>query len=300
MQNEIWPNFFIVGASKSGTTSLYEYLRKTPGVYMSELKAPSYFAPNVIPDKVVQPIRKKADYLALFKGVNGQSAIGEASDTYLPDVDSPRLIHETIPNAKIIMILRHPVERAFSHYLMEYRNGTERLPFLDAVKKEMATPISRYAGERRLTQLGMYSEQVKRYLDTFGKQQVKILIFEEFIANTAATMNEVLRFLDIDEQPFENMLEEVYNQYAAPRNSHIINFLFLVRRLSIHNKAVRLALRATPRIIKDAALSLAFKQTPKPMMSKDERAYLEDIYYDDVLKLSNLIGRSLPWSFITK
>ena len=115
---EIWPNFFIVGAPRSGTTFLYHYLNQISGIFMCPVKEPNYFAASINPKrKLIKPIRSKEKYLKLFENVENETAIGEASPTYLWDPQAPKLIHEKIPNAKFIFILRNPIERAFSHYL---------------------------------------------------------------------------------------------------------------------------------------------------------------------------------------
>ena len=130
-----WPNFYIVGAPKAGTTSMYEYLKNVPGIYMSAIKEPNYFSINTVPDNhpVLKPIRDKMKYLSLFDDVTNEKIIGEASPDYLPDPDAPHLIHQVAPHAHIVIILRDPVERAFSDYLRESAElkrwlGLDQLP----------------------------------------------------------------------------------------------------------------------------------------------------------------------------
>src|SRR4051812_26973714 len=113
---ETWPNFFIVGAQKAGTTSLYFYLKKIPQVYMSPLKEPFYFASNAVQNNASDVIRDKREYLRLFENARGYIAVGEATPIYLWDQDAPWLIHQTVPHARIIIILRDPIERAYSNY----------------------------------------------------------------------------------------------------------------------------------------------------------------------------------------
>ena len=99
---EKWPNFFIVGAPKCGTTSLYEYLKKIPGIYMSPTKEPYYFCQTLIPENhYIEPIRDKEKYLKLFAGVKDEKIIGEGSIWYLSDPNSADLIHQKIPDARI-------------------------------------------------------------------------------------------------------------------------------------------------------------------------------------------------------
>ena len=129
---EKWPNLFIVGAPKAGTTSLHEYFeKKIPGIFMSDVKEPYYFCKTLIPiDHYITPIRDKKKYLELFEKSKTEKIIGESSVWYLSDPDASSLIYQKVPNAKIIIMLRDPVERAFSHYLMlEGRKKFESLSF---------------------------------------------------------------------------------------------------------------------------------------------------------------------------
>ena len=112
---ERWPNFFIVGAPKAGTTSLHEYLSNIPGIFMSAEKEPNYFSMTVISkdDQSANPIRDKKKYLELFKNAKDEKIIGESSPNYLSDPEAPNLIHQVSPDAKILISLRDPVEQAF-------------------------------------------------------------------------------------------------------------------------------------------------------------------------------------------
>jgi len=126
----IWPNFFIVGAPKAGTTSLYEYLKDIPGIYMSPVKEPNFFRTEFTStNRHIGHVINKEEYLSLFKNVKGKKIIGEASPSYLEDPKSPFLIHEKIPNAFILISLRDPVERLFSAHLMLVRLGLRNLSF---------------------------------------------------------------------------------------------------------------------------------------------------------------------------
>ena len=157
---EVWPNFFIVGAPRSGTTFLHNYLKQIPKVYMCPVKEPNFFAVSINPKlKLTKPIRDKKKYLNLFKNVKNEIAIGDASPTYLWDPKAAKLIHEQIPHAKIIMILRDPISRAFSHYLMGLGIGNETLPFREAMENALKSDND-YSN--RIVMAGFYSEQVKK------------------------------------------------------------------------------------------------------------------------------------------
>ncbi len=178
---EKWPNFFIVGAPRCGTTSLHEYLKKIPRVFMSKIKEPEYFSPNSFKMNQTLPIYDKKEYLALFQEIKDELAIGESSTSYLEDPESPRLIHKVVPNARIIVMLRNPIERAYSHYLIHVRYNFEKQSFHDALRKILKKydPLT----SNHYLHAGLYSKQILRYINTFGKKNIKILIFEEFIQN---------------------------------------------------------------------------------------------------------------------
>ena len=122
------PNFLVIGANKSGTSSLYEYLGQHPEVYMSPVKEPLYFSQSGKPpignrpDLVLQrdATRTLDEYLALFAGVTDEKAIGEASTSNLSNPRAPTCIREALPEAKLVAVLRHPAERAFSAYSMYF------------------------------------------------------------------------------------------------------------------------------------------------------------------------------------
>ncbi|NEO53881.1 MAG: sulfotransferase [Okeania sp. SIO3B5] len=140
------PNFLMIGAPKAGTTSLYEYLKQHPQVYLSEIKEPHFFSFEGRTQGFNDPsranfIRKKVtkieDYKKLFEEVKDEVAIGEASTSYIYIPEAVERIKKYVPDVKIIAILRNPADRAFSHYLQHRKNGTEVfLDFADALKEE--------------------------------------------------------------------------------------------------------------------------------------------------------------------
>jgi len=282
---EKWPNFFIVGAPRAGTTSLYSYLKATPGIYMSTIKEPRFFHHN-LPESNLSIMHDEKKYLGLFQNVKDEKAIGEASPTYLQDPDSPLLIHKIIPYAKIIIILRDPVERAFSHYLLSKMQGTEKKSFHEVVtisidkRKSGTNEYSSYLDP------GLYTKQVKRYEDIFGTN-VKILIFEEFIKNNKEKMKEILDFLGVGVKLLN--IEKVYNAYGVPRGK--------IGRYIYGSKTIAsIASRTIPQSLKwKLKEKLILKQEKKPELEKVDRLTLESFYLNDVKELQSLLKRKLPW-----
>ncbi len=290
---EKWPNLFIVGAPKAGTSSLYAYLSNIPGIFMPKIKEPNYFSVNTIPNNSrVRPIRDKSKYIKLFKKVKNEKIIGDASPSYLSDPAAPKLIHEIVPDARIIISLRDPVERTLSYYLMHLRNGLLKGTFHEELQKSLK--LCRVYNIRSLRlETGLYAEDVQRYLDLFGKKQVKILIFEEFIKDTKKTLNDVLSFLDVDYE-MNNFEGEAYNKFGVARGSIS---KFLLRNIRIRRVAEKIISPSGRRVFRE---NILLKKGEKPKMSQEDRNTLIKFYNEDVIKLQKNLGRKLPWKNFQK
>jgi len=187
------PNFFIVGAARSGTTTLYYILKKHPQIFMSATKEPNFFCE----DQYYKKINNWEEYLGLFKKVKNEKIVGEASVKYLYSKTAASNIKFKIKNPKILILLRNPLNRAFSHYRWEKRADKEKLNFKDAIKKEPERINQGWSFSYHYTQVGMYYKQVKRFIDTFGRKNVKIILFEEFTKNHQKILKEIYEFLEI-------------------------------------------------------------------------------------------------------
>jgi hypothetical protein len=293
-----------VGAARSGTTSLYEYLGSVPGVYVAPIKEPHYFAPSVSENNRIARFvtHDKSQYLSLYKDVKNESAIGEASASYLWDVESPKAIHDVVPDARIIIILRDPIQRAFSHYLMSVRQRQETLPFYDAMENDYKRSDKGYFVSHLYVDLGLYSQQVTRHLDTFGHEHVKILMFEEFIKDTKAAVNDVLQFLGLEPYVPSN-IGAVYDPYLNPTKrtrmiSRLSELAFGSRTVSMARDVLKTARRTRKNSssAKDSLVQKLLQATYKSAAPEDGTRYLQEIYRHDVAKLKSIIGRSsVPW-----
>ena len=170
-----WPNFFVVGAPRSGTTSLWEYLRKHPKIFMP-VKELQYFSYDVVSDQH-RLIKNEEDYLKLYESVKDEIVVGDVSATYLMSPKSPKLIHNVSPDAKIVMILRDPVDRAYSEFGMAFEVN-QKISFRDFIEKNLKESQGNTLTFQNVIQVGLYYKQVKRYIEMFGKEQIKIIIFE--------------------------------------------------------------------------------------------------------------------------
>lgn len=182
------PNFFIIGAMRSGTTSLARYVGAHPEVFMA-------------PEKEVHFFDRHHDrgldwYRSRFAGYEGQQAVGEATQTYLFLPDVPARIAAVVPDAKLIAILRNPVDRAYSHYWMNRGLRTESREAADALTADPA----RTGGGPSFPYLdrGRYLPQLQRVCENFPREALRVLLFEDLLARPAETFGAVCAFLGVD------------------------------------------------------------------------------------------------------
>jgi hypothetical protein len=289
----VWPNFFIVGAAKAGTTSLYRYLRQHPQVYMSPVKEPNYFSRLAElngPQRFVETVTDRDAYLALFEGAAGYPAVGEGSNSYLGLEETADSIREQLPDARIVILLRDPIERAYSHYLMAYRNGLQNLSFHEVVLREREDPrVGWGANWHRYTML--YYPGVKRYRDAFGAEQVLVLLTEDLKRDPRGVTRQAAEFLGVDPKPVERMeFTEEYNPYYASRN-RLARSVMGSNTLRFFAKDLLRVPRPVLRSLRDLTL---FKRQEKPPPDAQTVEVLREVFADDITKLEALLDRPLP------
>ena len=283
------PNFLIVGASKSGTTSLYYYLKQHPEIFMSEVKEPHFFTRGVV--------AKEYDlegYLSLFSSFQAQTAIarGEASTAYLYAPDAPGNIKKHVPEMKIIISLRNPVEMAYSLYWHMVRHADETLSFEEALAKEkerqknpqFALNANQYPDNYFYKSRVNYVEQVKRYLDLFG-DQVLILLYEELQNDPIAICKKIYHFLGTEDH-FIPDAKTHYNKGIRPR-------LKIFRRLINTPESLLSSYSGFPGIRSMTSLLSALIAKPITPMADETRIKFAAQLAPDIKKLGNLIGRDL-------
>lgn len=210
----VLPNFMIIGFVKCGTTSLYEYLLQHPNIYSPVGKEIDYFdrlySKGVNWYKVNFPLKFRKFFVKKF-------ATGEATPRYIEHPYALDRIKKTIPNAKFIILLRNPIDRAFSQYNQNLNNGYEYLSFEDAIKHEKERTKGRiekmkldetyYSWDYDLfayQEHGIYVDKIERWMNAFSKDQFLILQSEEFLKNPSVVYNQVLKFLNLPKwEPFD-------------------------------------------------------------------------------------------------
>jgi hypothetical protein len=207
------PNFLLIGAAKSGTTALSRYLESHPDVFVCPRKDTNFFAwppesetrdAETIPQEF--PVRDLATYEALFASAGTARAIGEASTYYLESPVAPRRIRELVPGARLIAILRDPVDRAYSGYLMRCRMGRESRPVEQAL-----TANSHYVRTSR------YATFLERYEWFLAGARLHVVLYEEFRADPRRVFRDLLEFLGVD-TTFEADFATRHNVGGLPRN----------------------------------------------------------------------------------
>lgn len=292
------PTFLIVGAAKCGTTSVYEYLRQHPEVYVSPVKEPKFFSrvarrtdfggPGDQDDMRRHTVTSLGEYRSLFRDAPGHRAVGEASTLYLYDPTSPDEILNALPSVKIVAILRHPVERAYSNFLYMVRRGNEPLrSFADALAAEDQRVADNWMPSWHYRRRGLYGDQVERYLRRFDRQQIRFYLYDDLVEHPARLLKDLFGFLGIDDT-FQPDISGRHNVSGLPRNKRLHAALAgangikaLARPFLPHQTARRLAHR------------LRMWNLTRPRLPEAVRDQLAAFYRSDILRLQQLLERDL-------
>lgn len=296
------PNFFLVGAARAGTTSLWHYLRAHPDVYMPAAlqgKEPSFFCDLTPP--WAREYRELDKYLSLFEGAGRRRAIGDASTNYLVAPESAGRIREQYPDAKILIVLRNPADRAYSLYRFLCFLGLEPVTtFERALKREEDRAADeRFKRDRELLyyaylyyRSGLYSAQIQRYLDAFPREQIHILLNEDLKKDAAIpTMQGVYRFLGVTDD-FEPEIA-VHNQSQFPMSVRLQ--CALASRWNTHPVRPRGPARRRDRLHIPIAFTIntLLGQYRKQKARPETRRALIERFRPDIEATAALIGRDL-------
>ena len=285
----MWPNLFLVGAAKAGTTSVYDELARHPAIYMSPMKEPHYFSrirPSPERSAFFPHITDEGDYKALFDGVTEERLVGEASTSYLWDANAAERIQSVAPDASILIMLRNPVERAYSQYWNDVREGIEARSFADALAGERRSGPGAWGVTSLYLDCGRYANQVQRYLERFG-ERVLVSFFEDFVADQAGTVTEIHAFLGVDPAGGAAGTSRM-NPTALPRN-------LLSGRMLGSGRLRTLARATVPRALRARARGALLKEVSPPPMDPEARAMLVEVFRPEVDRVAELLGRQASW-----
>lgn len=288
------PNFLVIGAAKAGTTALYHYLSQHPDIYMSKTKEIRFFPfedeiPNLCGpgDLIDSFITKIEDYRAFFEAAAGYPARGESSPLYLYYARAAERIHHHIPDVKLIVILRHPADRAYSHYMMLRRDGFEHLSFPAALAAEDQRVADGWGHRWHYRRRGFYAAQLQPYFDLFKREQLKIYLHEDLTSDTLVVLQDIFRFLDVDDA-FVPDTSIRHNESRLPKSPALHSFLVESRTTkNLLKPLVSFKLRQR---IKGA---LNRRNLVKPPLDEELRRHLMDGYREDIIKLQGMLQRDL-------
>jgi hypothetical protein len=285
------PNFLLVGANRAGTTAMHGVLSQHPEIFMSRLKEPSFFAfygEEPDPDRLdIVFFRNRLAitleaYQALFTEVSGHKAIGEASTAYLNHPAVPARIKSHLPDARVLAILRDPVDRAFSNYAFHRSLGIDRTrTFSEALGSAPHWRDAKGGGfGERYVALGFYASAVRRYYEAFGREQVRIYLYEDWTTRPREVLTDIFRFLEVSDAFVPDVSLRV-NESSVPMRglAGILN-----RRWPPGGRG--LGSRALGRLLR------RWNRRRVHLLPADRQALVE-VYRQDVLELQDLLGRNL-------
>lgn len=285
----ILPNFIIAGAKKAATSSLYEYMKQHPQVYLSPIKETKFFAYE--PDNPEHagsvhkkfPIHTLEEYARLFEGVKGEIAIGEASPIYINSSYAMRRIQALIPQVRLIFSLRNPVDRAYSAYLMRVRGGYEHRPVEQAFREDL----------NHLRSVSYYT-MLKQWYALFPAEQIKVVLYEDIRKDAVAVVQELFAFVGV-ESSFTPDVSVQHNSGGVAKSQvrqHIVNYLRRYRSFRFY----------LPQSVRSLFTNWANGNLTKaPTMPTEVRQLLNDLYAVEVDQLEALTGKDLAvWQLRTQ
>jgi sulfotransferase family protein len=291
------PNFLLIGAAKAGTTALATFLDRHPQVFMSHIKEPMFFALERQPIEFTGPgdhilktmvVNEWGSYLRLFSEATNAVAVGEASTWYLCSEEAPARIKLRLPEVRILCILRDPAARAYSAFLHLRRDGREpEADFAAALAFEDERVSAGWERAWHYRRLGLYANQVERYLALFRRDRVHFLLHEEFYKDPQAALREIFRFLGVDPTPAIDTSDR-HNVSGIPRNSLL--YAALTRPSGFRRALGSLFSRSSRQRIRERLIERSLRRPPPP---ENAMAGLRAFFAADVLRLETMLGRDL-------
>jgi hypothetical protein len=291
------PQFVIAGAPKAGTSSLYEYLKQHPMLFMPRNKEPVFFcnyrknfhgpgSDDFNRDLVTDP----EDYVRLFAEAPDGAVTGEASTDYLSCPQAPLRLKEWNPTVKIVICLRNPIDRAYSEHMHLVRDMLEQEEFAAALRLENERRANGWIPLFWHVERGLYYEAIKRYIGTFGQQNVQVIFHEDLLRSPELVVSDLFKFLGVPPKKVE--VTKMYNVSGHPFLKPLQSALLKENRLKTHVKKIIDEKNRTR--IKEALLAANIR---KKGMPRAEFEYLRTQFDGDISRLQELLQVDLSrWS----
>jgi hypothetical protein len=287
-----FPDFYLVGAPKCGTTAMYDFLRQHPDIFLPEKKELLFFATDLS-----YPTRlSEAEYLSHFSDRNDERRVGTSHTAYMQSRRASAEIKERRADADILIMLRNPVEMVHSWHSELFYETIEDIPDFEAA---LDAEPARRRGERiprsahnsyveslYYTDVAAYAEQVKRYFDAFGRSRVHVILHDDLRHDPASTYRETLEFLGVD--PTHGPEFAVLNPNKVVRSRRLQNLFF-----GTATPGHRVVKNLIPRPVRQRLLAMNARPAPRAELSPQVALRLKRVFRDDVARLSDLLGRDL-------
>ena len=289
------PNFFIVGAPRCGTTAMQSYLGQHPDIFMAERKECHFFGRDLT--ALFGPVTEE-EYLSYFTNVRQEKRVGEASVLYLVSKHAAEEIKAFSPDARIIIMLRNPTDILYSLHTQLMYSGIEDIKDFGValaaeeerkqglrIAKSVRTPQTLFYRE-----IAKLAQQTERYLRVFGPENVHVVIFDDFKADTAGAYRRTLQFLGVD--------ADIAPDFAVVNANQTVRSKLLQRLISNRRWGRSYSFkRRIPSIFRKALRRLNTVRVPRPAMPRELRAQLQAEFAPEVQRLGELLGHDLThWS----
>lgn len=274
------PNFLGIGAERSGTTWIYECLKEHPEVFVSDEKELHFFTTAY--DRGV------TWYAEQFRDRGNRKVIGEISPEYLYKPEAPVRIKETIPNVRMIVSLRNPIDRAYSQFGWEVLRKKHSYTFEEALKKSPD-----------YVEKGFYDEQINRFYRLFPRDQILILFYEDLVRAPLVTIEKIYRFIGVDSTYIPKILHIKKNRGMTKSDSVLFKMLFPVstlmrsKKLLKYDTLVRVVRKIRQQKLTEKVLESVFGRFGSVHVNEHVRDELSSIYNQHNLALSLLVGRDV-------
>jgi len=291
------PDFLVIGASRSGTTSLHHYLGQHPEIFMCPRKSPNFFvAPDPIPARegaisrrmAGQWVSNRESYEALFSGAREEISVGEVSPVYLQSLVAPERIREMCPEARLVAILRDPAERAWAHYQGRRRDGIEaRESFEEVIETELQEGLPDEVAFGSYLGCSRYGHFLSRYQELFPRERIRVYLFEDLCDAPRDLLSDLLSFLGADPSPSQSIDLSRYHQTGQVRGA-------LRRYLWTRSVGLRTTLRPwLPEGVRRSAAPVFLRELDKPGLEPGLRARICQALAPDIERCEELIDRDL-------
>lgn len=297
------PDFLVIGAGKSGTTSIDKYLNQHPGVFVPRKKEPNFFGYETTnendlrksPDDLAHyraSVTTLEEYLKIFEEASPQQKLGETSNTYLYHKDAPYRIQHYIPDVKLIAVLRQPADRLYSRFMhLARENRTPTKSFSDCLDKN-----SIWWQRNDLVTEGFYTINLTRYYELFPKENIRVYLYDDFESNPLKVMRDIYAHIGVDPE-FTPDVSLRYNESGVVKNN-LLNSIYgqggwLSRSIQFLSPGLYQKLRGNLSL-KKKMLNLRKKNLEKKAMDPAIRKALTlNVYGEDISALQSLLGRDL-------